>query len=410
MRPALLLLASTAAQDPFSCPCVESSSPLLSFDAFSGSGDVLVDCVDYTPEPGLFVPSHCYPAGYGSSCTPWDTMLPPDCNTTHPPGWCALSWCYVDKDACKTTTHGIQRSVLFPSRRDLFFSYSTCQPENADAFMNARNGANLGGINLVVSIPGLAYPTHFKRIESSSAVGIVQTANETIYSDESIPFEGAIIDYLEALKPFVRQYNITGFTYTWTSRGARASANDGSEWTGAVHEVVNNVADMAASTFWVTTPRTLIITSGRFSAPIDYDHFYLWVRRPSANSSLWTSATRLFEPFGLSLWLVIIGLTFATAVCNLWLGRNLSRRVQKQHDGAAFWAQRFLHHVTETTADLFQTGFQDYPRTRDSRGSGLRRARMLQVPAPPAHPWSRLPTLQANKQCSNWVGPSLSLL
>ena len=357
-------LASAEAQDSL-CPCVESSSPLLStLSDVSGSGDGF-DCVDFTPEPGLFVPTHCYPAAYGSSCAPWDSALPPSCNTTHAPSWCALSWCYVDKNACKATTHDIQRSVYFPSRRDLFFSYGTCQPDgNMFDFANYQQKVDLGGVDLVVSIPGLAFPTHFKRNENGEVIAGGSATLGTMYSDESVPFEGAIIDYLEALQPFVRKHNISGFTYTWTSGGARTLSP--SAWTGAVHEVANKVVDMAASTFWVTTQRTLVVNPGRFSASVDYDYFYLWVRRPKVHTDLWTRAMSLVQPFGYDLWAIIIGITFATAVCNLWLGRHHSR---KEHDdkkeNAMFWFQCYLHHITKATADVLQAGFQDYPQTRE---------------------------------------------
>ena len=351
------------AQDSL-CPCVESSSPLL-----SGNGG-LVDCVDYTPAPGLFVPTYCYPAAYGSSCAPWDSALPPDCNTSYAPSWCALSWCYVDKDACKATTHDIQRSVYFPSRRDLFFSYGTCHPDGtAFDFASYQQKVDFGGVDLVVGIPGLDSPTHFKRDQNGERIYGGNDTLGTMYSDESVPFEGAIIDYLEALKPFVLKHNISGFTYTWTSGGARTLS--ASAWTGAVHEVANKVVDMAASTFWVTTQRTLIVNPGRFTASVDYDYFYLWVRRPSLRTDLWTRAWTLIRVFGYDLWAVWFAIIFATAGCNLWIGRKAFAEEKSENatgreravECPNSMAKRYLDHIMEAMADFFNKYKQEKEQT-----------------------------------------------
>lgn len=88
--------------------------------------------------------------GYGTDCRPWDQGM--SYCTEHKTGnkfdegyeWCALEWCYVDRDVCDgalvTLDDGAQvdpqvaQSVIYPTV-ELYYSYNTCG--NLDLFENS---------------------------------------------------------------------------------------------------------------------------------------------------------------------------------------------------------------------------------------------------------------------------------
>ena len=98
-----------------------------------------------------------------------------------------------------------------------------------------------------VGLPAMDYPMHYKR----NATGHVVTGIGELYFDDSVPWEGSMIDYLDALlaiSPFA------GFNFTFASGYARVVHD--SKWTATVHDVSHGLLRMGGSDFWVTTQRS----------------------------------------------------------------------------------------------------------------------------------------------------------
>jgi hypothetical protein len=124
-----------------------------------------------------------------------------------------------------------------------------------------------------------------------------------------------MISYMDAI---LEGSIFKGFNYTYTSNGARI-AKPGSKWTATVHDVSNRVLNMGGSDFWVTPERAGMAA---FSAPFDLDLHWLWVARPVEDTSFWTKAFRVFEPFTVSTWITLIGLVVFMSLVELWIFRD----------------------------------------------------------------------------------------
>lgn len=250
------------------------------------------------------------PPQHGSSqCAPWDDGLAPHCHESgsNQQSWCSLAWCYVDLDKCRASPVAFTASGIVPG---LYYSYSTCNA-SAQAYRQFLTTSNVAGKVLRVAIPSMDYPMHFKR----DATGAVVTGVGPLYRDDAVRWEGAMIEYMDAL---VGVSSLAGFEYTWASDGARA-AHPESKWTAAVFDVMNGLVDLGGSDFWVTTQRARMAP---FTAAFDVDRLYLWVKRPHVDDSLATQMKKVFAPFDWTLWLTIGGVLLGMSLFELWLFRE----------------------------------------------------------------------------------------
>ena len=121
---ALLLQHAALAMDA-DCPCIS-----VNLSVSTGRGEQEnSSCLPYRYEKGISPQSYCYPLDYGSSnCKAWDAGLEPFCSgSSDLPLFCPLRWCYVDREACKSSTKTFVISHMFPHLDNaIYFSYSTC--------------------------------------------------------------------------------------------------------------------------------------------------------------------------------------------------------------------------------------------------------------------------------------------
>ena len=220
------------------CPCVDAS-PVLA--ALVGPDN----CTLFAPRAGK--PEVCYPPDFGiGSCRAWDMGLAPHCDGGSPPQWCRESWCYVDPMQCARSSHDLhgtlnQNGLL----GNLFFSYGTCkssdQPWTISYDWDAARSREMR-----VVVPDFDYPWHFKR-EPNGAIcqGRSNTSGwcEDAFWDDTIPWAGAFIDYLEIGRA---TFGFSVLNYTARSNGASESVrlSGGSNWSAAIRDVQYGAADL----------------------------------------------------------------------------------------------------------------------------------------------------------------------
>ena len=161
----------------------------------------------------------------------------------------------------------------------IFYSFGTCSdgiPTTGEslAYLAATDSiATIGaGQMLQVAIPTMDFPIHFKR-DASGAV--VLGVEDDLYYDDSVPWEGSMINYMDAILS-IAPY--AAFNYTYTTPTSRVVFPD-SKWTATVHDVQKRVVDIGGSDFWVTAERTgMVAFSASFS--IDLICMTLWISNP----------------------------------------------------------------------------------------------------------------------------------
>ena len=260
----------------------------------------------------------------GSYCAAWSSGQ--DCsvaNETVPA--CSQRWCYISATVCRFSRVAFQRGSITehlahvgdggqPS--DRYVSYETCGSSfriwDADAL---KSQSLLRGRELKVAIPTVnSWPIHFKRNESTGQP-ILSWRDwaelETIYEDDSISFEGAMIDYLNDV---LQISSASQFDLTFVSGGTRTAF--ASPWTAMVAEVEAGNADVGASTVWMTEER-LDMTA--FTVPIFNDEFYLFVAAAQRDSGLLANASKVLAPFDVGLWLLIILVVLISGCLNTYL-------------------------------------------------------------------------------------------
>jgi hypothetical protein len=288
-------------------------------------------------------------------CAPWDRGRGPHCPVGQAgAAFCDASWCYVDAERCRGSTHVFAASTV---DADAFYSYSTCN-ESGRAWWDYQAIQAVEGRVLRVAIPSMDYPMHFKR---DPATGEVATGVGPLYRDDSVPFEGSMIQYLDAV---LQHSNLAGFNYTWASVGSRHAHPD-SKWTAAVYDVALGLTDMGGSDFWLTTQRARM---SAFSAPFDVDHIYLWVPRPVVDDSFGAQIGKMFRPFHWTLWLTIGGVIVGMSLFELWLFREDWRddgfdewaEAKDNAERARFLSMELLIRLGYTTMTAL-AGFQEMP-------------------------------------------------
>ena len=182
------ILNNTGAED---CPCIDSFFP-----------------------PGTICNENgCYGEDYGASACALHDVLAEDplCIGDSPPDYCSEEWCYVDVNQCKLSSEAVFASDIAPTSAGLHYSYSTCN-STVDAWKKHLTTKDIRGKYVDVVIPQISHPRHYKMTES----GEIAASNSAEYYNDTIPWQGWIIDYLSAIAD---NTEIAGFNFTFRSRG-----------------------------------------------------------------------------------------------------------------------------------------------------------------------------------------------
>ena len=273
---ALSLPAASAQADD--CPCIDSSSVLASM------ANCKVNDTDLG-NTGVISGRVCYPISYGAStCAAFDRDLDPLClfedkNANPVPGYCEDQWCYVDFEKCKRSSQEMHLSYALPET-GLYYSYATCG-SSSNNYVGFLSTESIKGKALTVTMPAYWSPAHYKLTADGADM-----AGDAEYYDDSVPWQGWIIDYLNAI---VGISNMGGLNFTYRSGGADVAAT-GSAWSAAVHDVHAGVSHLSGSSFWITSER---LEKTAFTTPTSVDKIFLWVEQPTGPSVvdiLWNSS------------------------------------------------------------------------------------------------------------------------
>ncbi|KAL7529626.1 hypothetical protein ACHAXR_003059, partial [Thalassiosira sp. AJA248-18] len=174
------------------------------------------------------------------------------------------------------------------------------------------------------------------------------------YYDNSVPFEGITIDYLNSL------VGLSGgeldITFTHGSKGA-LKVHPESTYMAVIQDVEDGVVDMGASQFWVTgerlnmtkftMPLGMFFSSHRedyglcFMQPshwvfitLAYDRTVLVIEKPGVQSSLSSQTGKVFEPFTVGTWIVVVCVIASAALLSTWFHvpskKVLTKRQERQ--------------------------------------------------------------------------------
>ena len=271
------------------------------------------------------------------------------------PPYCFQSFCYVDGNSCrKNSEEDIYKSSYFP-QHDVFYSYTTCNSTNYfwEQYVesSATNASVAGGVNISAAVPVLYNPVLLKQLSDGTLVWRQTDDDDAYYFDDSIPFGGIYIDYVNSLVN-ISNGDIQKMKFTHTSR-ASLKEYPTSSFTAAVRDVKNGLVDMAVGPFWITGER-LRMTS--FTVPIsklmhDYEiviimcafgqlilftmaalfklHFFqlplpvydktvLVIPRPGTNYNLGYEVQKVLEPFTYGLCLVVLAVIIVASLLSVW--------------------------------------------------------------------------------------------
>ena len=249
------------------CGCINETSVLASLETRG--------CTTANGLPGVYLTlgGSCVAYEYGSSaCLQHDLIHDPICqgdpSKAVVPAWCFQSWCYVDGNSCKKNSEeDIFKSSYFPPQYDIYYSYTTCN--STDYFWQQHIGASItnasvaGGVNISAAVPGLYNPVLLKELPDGTVVWHKIDDGDAYYFDDSIPYGGIYIDYVNSLVN-ISNGDIENMSFTHTSR-ASLKRYPASTFTAAVRDVENGLVDMAVGPFWITGQRLRMTT---FSVPL----------------------------------------------------------------------------------------------------------------------------------------------
>ena len=246
------------------CKCINQTSVLASLQNR--------DCITSTGQPGVYltIGGSCVPYTFGSGgCLQHDLLHDPTCqanlSTTAVPPWCYQTWCYVDANSCKKNSEeDIYKSDYFQSQNNIFYSYSTCN--STEYFWQLQSSSVdvsvMGGISLSAAIPDYQFPMLGKQSTNGTELTHQHERGEEYFND-SIPFTGLYIDYINSLVQISNE-DIQNVTFTHTSK-ANLKRYSASSFTAAVRDVENGLVDMAVGPFWITGQRLKMTT---FTVPL----------------------------------------------------------------------------------------------------------------------------------------------
>jgi hypothetical protein len=152
-----------------------------------------------------------------NACLQHDLMHNPTCQDLDgTKKFCLNSWCYVDKETCKTSSieciyhsewlNAGSNSFIPEPGVDLFYSYTTCNSTDAGWEEFKAVGANnqvLGGIPIISTASYVVSPMVYK----TDINGEVLVAGSPEYKNDSVPFEGVYISYMEELINYTNRSN-----------------------------------------------------------------------------------------------------------------------------------------------------------------------------------------------------------
>ena len=239
------------------CSCINTTSVLASLEDRK--------CTTASGLPGVYrLGGSCIAYDFGSSaCLRHDLIHDPICqiddlsSAVVVPEWCFQSWCYVDGNSCKKNSEeDVFKSDSFP-QLDIYYSYTTCN--STDSFWldyvdsSLTNASVAGGVNISAVVPSLDNPVLHKELPDGTLVSYFNDVDDMYYFDDSIPFGGIYIDYVNSIVQLSKG-DIQNVTYTHTSR-ASLKRYPMSSYTAAVQDVERGLVDMAAGPFWITGQR-----------------------------------------------------------------------------------------------------------------------------------------------------------
>lgn len=239
-------------------------------------------------------------------------------------------WCYVDPEKCRKSAHRFFHSNFFPST-SLYYSYSTCNNTHSD-FFQFSTIQKLRNTTIKTAIPGSLFPYHFKRTSN----GEIANFSGPEYFNDNVPFEGSIIDFLNAVQLNSLDLGVS-FEYTYIQ--SEHTGFSAQRYAATVERVQDGIVDMAAGVFSITEERLLLVPA---TIPVVVDHNFLWVKKPNVDNSIITNIKHtttsvisgdLWGTLGLSI--------FAAAVLNMWFSFNRRNISQKELWGTTVSQERW---------------------------------------------------------------------
>lgn len=289
---------------------------------------------------------------WGSTCHAWNdngaSEFRSSCNMTNPrPSWCSQQWCYVAAPLnCSLRIH---RSTD-THNSGKYWSYEVCGNPHPEV-----NPLPLDGSTLRVVVPGIWYPTHYKRNPTTGAV--YEDGKGAAYYDDTIKYEGAYVDYMEAVqREAAKQGSNFKIVYTHISDWS-ANLNHSSSWTAAIYDIEQGRVDMALSDYWITAERMRL---GPFTIETHRDDLRLYVRAPAEDKGLLKEASRVYEPFESTMWYLLLGvIPFMGCVTLLLDGLPESEDIDSEATNATkivVWLRSFVHASSHSATMLLGGG------------------------------------------------------
>jgi hypothetical protein len=307
------------------CPCIDSSNLVY---LLANCGEEILSANGTVQQQEGFWHSgydflggqsagSCYPVTYGSqTCQPHDRTVDPICLVDAPPSYCSESWCYVDTEKCKSSSELLFQSDVFTDilGRQLYYSHSTCNSTNL--WFSFKSNQVLEGKRISVTVPEVWAPVHYKL----TADGNIASSSGSEYYDDSIPWKGWLLDYLDDV---LEISNVKSFDYTPRSGGSEVAITS-SIYTGAVYDVQTGLSCLAASLFWVTSERLAMST---FTTTISTDKIVLWIENPSSGTgTVSNNLSKVLLPFDQTLWIALILAVCGVSILSVWFANENGER------------------------------------------------------------------------------------
>jgi len=204
---------------------------------------------------------------------------------------------------------------------DVFYSYDTCNSTAGDwlAVASEKVGDKvvLGGTLMRANIPRYKEPLMYKRDPNSGEI-LTERGNE--YYNNSVPYEGVYLNYLNKIVEFSN--GDVNITYTHASK-ASSRVYPESSFTAAVHDLENGLVDLSVGPFWVTGQR---LKMAAFTLPLIYDKTLLVIPNPVTTESLNEQTRRVLAPFSNELWVLLLAVVILAALLSVWFSDRHARQ------------------------------------------------------------------------------------
>jgi len=254
----------------------------------------------------------CFPTSYGSSFCSAHVESPCTLQFDKNP---SAQWCYVDYKKCKWSNETLYKSRIFKDLNGLYFSFSTCNPSwdstRTETLFTTSSSSNIKeGMTLRVSIPESSLSLHYKKVNGEILNGTVKE----LY-DDSIPWEGAAIDYMnDVVKNCNLLGNIEYHLRTPSSEVSRVENNE-SIYDASVRDTQIGLVDFSLGSFYVTAAR---LEKTTFTEPFGNADFYMVIPEPVPSTKIYTIAANIFEPWKVSVWLTVGLVIIIVSSLSVW--------------------------------------------------------------------------------------------